>query len=123
MVAALPQPASAQVSIDDFSDLKKKVDQLDDKVQNLEQTHAQDQKAHEQDQQIIQQLQQQLGETKSAVTNAQQKAEDVAKVQSTYPVVNASQGPMHNFTMVGDAEAQFRSEERRVGKECRSRWS
>ena len=107
MGAALPQRASAQVSIDEFNAWKKKVEQLDDKVQKLEQTHEQDQKAHEQDQQTIQQLQQQLGETKSAVTNAQQKAEEVAKVQSTYPVVSASQGPLHNFTMVGDAEAQF----------------
>ena len=107
MGAALPQPASAQVSADDFNALKKLVEQLGDKVQKLEQTHEQDQKAHEQDQQVIQQLQQQLGETKAAVTNAQQTADDVAKVQSAYPVVSNSQGPMHNFTMVGDAEAQF----------------
>jgi hypothetical protein len=107
MGAALPQPASAQVSADDFNALKKMVEQLGDKVQKLEQTHEQDQKAHEQDQQVIQQLQTQLGETKTAVTNAQQAADNVAKVQSSYPVVNSSQGPMHNFTIVGDAEAQF----------------
>jgi hypothetical protein len=107
MGAALPQPASAQVSAEDFNALKKMVEQLGDKVQKLEQTHEQDQKAHEQDQQVIQQLQQQLGETKAAVTNAQQAADSVAKVQSTYPVANSSQGPMHNFTMMGDAETQF----------------
>ena len=104
---ALPQPASAQVSADDFNALKKLVEQLGDKVQKLEQTHDQDQKAHEQDQLLIQQLQQQLGETKTAVTNAQQTANEVAKVQSAYPVVSGSQGAMHNFTMVGDAEAQY----------------
>jgi hypothetical protein len=107
MGAVLAQPASAQVSTDDFNALKKTVEKLDDKVQKLEQTHEQDQKAHEQDQQVIQQLQTQLGETKTAVTNAQQKADDVAKVQSTYPAPGASQGPMHNVTMVGDAEVQF----------------
>ncbi len=100
MGAAWPQPASAQVSTDDFNALKKSVEQMNEKLEKLEQTH-------QQDQQTIQQLQQQLGETKTAVTNAQQAADTVAKVQSTYPVVGASQGPMHNFTMVGDAEIQF----------------
>ena len=107
MGAALPQAASAQVSTDDFNALKKMVEQLGEKVQKLEQTHEQDQKAHEQDQQVIQQLQQQLGETKTAVTNAQQTADNVAKVQSAYPPPGASEGPMHNVTMVGDAEVQF----------------
>lgn len=104
---ALPQPASAQVSADDFNALKKVVEQLGDKVQKLEQTHEQDQKTHQQDQQVIQQLQQQLGETKTAVTNAQQTADSVAKAQAANPAVNASQGPLHNVTMVGDAEVQF----------------
>jgi hypothetical protein len=104
---AFSQPASAQVSADDFNALKKVVEQLGDKVQKLEQTHEMDQKAHEQDQQTIQQLQQQLGETKAAVTNAQQTADSVAKAQAANPAVNTSQGPMHNVTMVGDAEVQF----------------
>ncbi len=107
MGTALPQPVSAQVSADDFNALKKMVEQLNDKVEKLEQTHEQDQKAHEQDQQVIQQLQQQVGETKLAVTNAQQTADNVAKTQATYPAPGPSQGPMHNFTMVGDAETQF----------------
>ena len=107
MGVALPQPASAQVSSDNFNALKKMVEQLDQKVQKLEQTHEQDQKAHQQDQQTIQQLQQQLGETKAAVTNAQQTADNVAKTQAANPAVNASQGPLHNVTMVGDAEVQF----------------
>jgi hypothetical protein len=100
MAATWPQPASAQVSADDFNALKKTVEQMNEKLEKLEQTH-------QQDQQTIQQLQQQLGETKTAVTNAQQSADSVAKVQSTYPVANTSQGPMHNFSMVGDAEVQF----------------
>ena len=107
MGAALPQSASAQVSTDEFNALKQMVQQMGDRLQKLEQTHEQDQKAHEQDQQLIGQLQKQLGETKTAVTNAQQTADDVAKVQSAYPAANASQGPMHNFSMVGDAEVQF----------------
>jgi hypothetical protein len=104
---SLTLPASAQVSADDFNALKKLVEQLSDKVQKLETTHDQDQKAHDQDQQVIHQLQQQLGETKAAVTNAQQTADNVAKVQSAYPVADPTHGPMHNFTIVGDAEANF----------------
>jgi hypothetical protein len=107
MGAALPHSASAQVSADDFNALKKVVEQLGDKVQKLEQTHEQDQKTHQQDQQVIQQLQQQLGETKAAVTNAQQTADNVAKAQAANPAVNASPGPLHNVTMAGDAEVQF----------------
>jgi len=106
-VAALPRTASAQVSTNDFEALKKMVEQMGDRLQKLEQTHEQDQKTHEQDQQVIQQLQQQLGETKAAATNAQQTADSVAKVQAAYPAPGASQGPMHNVTMVGDAEVQF----------------
>jgi hypothetical protein len=103
----LPRPALAQVSTDDFNALKKSVEQLDDKVQKLEQSHEQDQKTHEADQQQIQQLEQKLGETQTAATNAAQKADAVAAVQSTYPVVSASPNATHNFTMVGDAEVQF----------------
>lgn len=102
-----PRRASAQVSQDDFNALKKVVEQLGEKVQNLEQTHDQDQKTHEADQRKIESLQQQLGETKTAVTNVTQRTEEVAKVQSTYPVVNATPNATHNFTMVGDAEVQF----------------
>jgi hypothetical protein len=105
--AALPRSASAQVSPDDFNALKKMVEQMGDRLQKLEQTHQQDQKTHEQDQQVIQQLQQQLGETKAAVTNAQQTADNAAKAQAAAPAAGPSQGPMHNFTMVGDAEVQF----------------
>ena len=100
LAVAVPPSASAEVSADDFNALKKTVEQMGEKLQKLEQTH-------DQDQQTIQQLQQQLGETKTAVTNAQQAADSVAKVQSTYPAANSSGGPLHNFTMVGDAEAQF----------------
>src|SRR5207253_1114375 len=92
---------------DDFNALKKMVEQLGDKVQKLEQTHDQDQKTHEEDQKKIESLQQQLGETKTAVTNVDQKAEAVARVQSTYPIVTGGMNALHNFTMVGDAEVQF----------------
>lgn len=100
MATALPQSASAQVSTDDFNALKKAVDQLNDKLEKVEQTNSQDQ-------QIIQQLQQQLGQTQAAVTNAQQTADQVAKDQAALPAPGASQGPLHNVTMVGDAEFQF----------------
>ncbi|HXR08292.1 MAG TPA: porin [Candidatus Acidoferrum sp.] len=107
MGIAFPQAASAQVSTNDFEALKKMVEQMGDRLQKLEQTHEQDQKTHEQDQQVIQQLQKQLGETKTAVTNAQLTADNVAKAQAAFPAPGVSQGPMHNFTIVGDAEVQF----------------
>jgi hypothetical protein len=106
---ALPAPASAQVTADDFNALKKMVEQLSEKVQKLEQTHDQDQKQHEQDLQQIQQLQLRLGETQMIATNAVQKAEAASQVQPVHPVPPGSAGPSatHNFTMVGDAEVQF----------------
>ena len=103
----LTRHASAQVSTDDFNALKKTVEELGTKVQSQEQTHDQDQKTHEADQKKIESLQQQLGETRTAVTNVDQKAEAVAKVQSAYPVASGGQSATHNFTMVGDAEVQF----------------
>ena len=103
---ALPRPVFAQVSTDDFNALKDAVQKMGQQVQELMKLHEQDQKVHEQDQKKIQGLQQQLGETKTAVNNAQQKAEEVAKVQSAYPVANGPSA-LHNFTMVGDAEVQF----------------
>jgi hypothetical protein len=103
----LPRPVPAQVSTNDFNALKNAVEQLDDKVQKLEQSHEQDEKTHEADQQQIQQLKQQLGETQTTATNAAQKADAVAAVQSSYPVVSASPNALHNFSMVGDAEVQF----------------
>ncbi len=102
----LSQPASAQVSADDFNALKKMVEQLNEKVQKLVQSHEQDQKTHEQDQQEILRLRQQLGETQITATNALQKAQAAAQVQ---PITPVPPGPaaLHNFTMVGDAEVQF----------------
>jgi hypothetical protein len=104
---ALPRPASAQVSMEDFSALKDTVQKMGQQVQELMKLHDQDQKTHEADQKKIDSLQQQLGETQKSATNAVEKAEAVAKVQSSYPVVNASPNALHNFTMVGDAEVQF----------------
>jgi hypothetical protein len=102
-----PRPAPAQVSLDDFNALKRAVEQLGETVQKLQVTHDQDQKTHEVDQKKIESLQQQLGETRTAVTNVDQKAEAVARVQSAYPVVSGAVNALHNFTMVGDAEVQF----------------
>jgi hypothetical protein len=104
---AFPRFSQAQVSTDDFNALKKTVEGLNEKVQKLDQSHEQDVKTHEADQQEIQRLRQQLGETQTAVTNAAQQVEQVARVQSSYPAVNASRSATHNFTMVGDAEVQF----------------
>jgi hypothetical protein len=103
----LPRHASAQVSVDEFNAWKETVKKLGQQVQELMKTHDQDQKTHEEDQKKIESLQQQLGETKTAVTNATQKAEEVARVQSAYPVVSGAMSATHNFTMVGDAEVQF----------------
>jgi hypothetical protein len=106
MAIALAPFASAQVSTNDFNDLKNSVDQLNGKVQKLEQTHEQDEKTREQNETKIRELQEQLGQTQIAVTNATEKAEAAAQVQPVHPV---PPGPAatHNFTMVGDAEVQF----------------
>src|SRR5690349_16484704 len=94
---ALPRQSAAQVSADDFNALKDTVQKLSQQVQEMMKLHEQDRKTHEEDQTKIQSLQQQLGETKTVVTNVQQKAEEVAKVQSSYPVVSASPNALHNF--------------------------
>jgi hypothetical protein len=100
---ALTPRAAAMISDDDFNALKSMVTNDNQRVSQLEKQHDQDQQTHVQDQQTIQQLQQRLGETQTLATNAEQKAESVAKVQSVSPVMNA----LHNFSMVGDAEVQF----------------
>jgi len=92
---ALPQPASAAVSDDDFNALKNTVEQMSQQMQEF-------QKTHQQDQQQIQQLQQQLGETQNLATNAVEKADAVALAQA-----NSPRSALHNFTMVGDAEVQY----------------
>ena len=99
-------PRAAAVTDEEFNALKNMVQQLGDKVQKLEQTHDQDQKTHEQDQQQIQRLKDQLGETQKTATDAQQKADAVAQVQSVKPMPGEGNAT-HNFTMVGDAEVQF----------------
>ena len=104
---ALPGQASAQVNPDDFNALKDTVQKLSQQVQELMKLHDQDQTVHEEDQKRIQGLQRQAGVTLTAVTNVQQKAEEVAKVQSAYAAAKGGMGALHNFTMVGDAEFQF----------------
>ncbi len=99
-------PRAAAVTDEEFEALKKMVQQLGEKVQKLEQVHDQDQKTHEQDLQQIQRLKEQLGETQKTATEAQQKAEAVAQVQSVRPMPGEGNAT-HNFTMVGDAEVQF----------------
>jgi hypothetical protein len=104
---ALTPRAAAMISDEDFNALKSAVTNQDQRIGQLEKLHEQDQQTHQQDQQTIQQLQQRLGETQTLATNAEQKAEAVAKVQSVYPVESAARSALHNFTMVGDAEVQF----------------
>jgi hypothetical protein len=104
---ALVPRAAAAISDEDFNALKSAVTNQDQRIGQLEKQHEQDQQAHAQDQQTIQQLQSRLGETQTLATNADQKSEAVAKVQSTYPVEGAARSALHNFSMVGDAEVQY----------------
>ncbi len=108
MGIVLPQPASAVVSDEDFNALKNVVSQLGEKVQNLEQTHVQDQKVHEQDQQQIKALEQTLGQTQQIATSAQQKADAAALASASVNAAPSGPFASHNFSMVGDAEVQFR---------------
>ncbi len=105
-VILLPWGLSAQVSTNDFNDLKRMVEELNQKVQKLENTHEQDQRTHEQDKQQLEQLRQQLGQTQEAATNAAQQVQAVAQAQSAYP---PPPGPpaTHQFQVVGDAESIF----------------
>jgi len=111
---ALTPRAAAMISDEDFNALRsmvtnqdQRIGQQDQRIGQLEKLHEQDQQTHQQDQQTIQQLQQRLGETQTLATNAVQKAEAVAKVQSVYPVESGARSALHNFSMVGDAEVQF----------------
>jgi hypothetical protein len=104
---ALTPRAAAMISDEDFNALRSMVTNDNQRVSQLEKQHEQDQQTHTQDQQTIQQLEQRLGETQTLATNAAQKAEAVAKVQSVYPVESAARSALHNFSMVGDAEVQY----------------
>ena len=99
--------ASAQVNPDDFNALKDAVQKLNQQMQELMKGREADQKRHEEDQKTIDNLQKQLGDTTRIATNAQQKADETAKVQSSYPAVSSAMHSTHNFMMVGDAEVQF----------------
>lgn len=108
LAVVLPSAGWAQVSSNDFNDLKNMVDELSKKVQRLEQTHEQDQATHQQDKQQIDQLKQQLGETQTVATNAAQQVEAVAKAQAAAPVAPMPGPPAtHQFQVVGDAETIF----------------
>ena len=104
---ALTPRAAAVISDEDFNAIKSAITNQDQRIGQLEKLHEQDQQTHAQDQQTIQQLQQRLGETQTLATNAVEKAEAVAKVQSVYPVESRAMNALHDFTMVGDAEIQY----------------
>lgn len=114
MGVALPPRAAAAVSDEDFNQLKDLVTQQgqeqkkqDHRIDQLEKTHEQDLKTHEQDQQKIQELEKELGETQVIATNAVQKADAVAQVQSAVAAATGGPPATHNASMVGDAEVQF----------------
>ena len=90
---AMTPHSSAVVSDEDFSALKKMVQEMNQQMTDLKKTH-------DQDQQQIQQLQQQVGETATVANNAAEKANAIVP---TSQVRNA----LHNFTLVGDAEIQY----------------
>src|SRR5271166_5872336 len=93
---AVPRHASAQVSTNDFNALRDTVQTQGQEIQELIRSHQQDQQVHEADQKKIESLEQQLGETGATATNAQAKAEEVARVQSAYPAATGSMAALHN---------------------------
>jgi hypothetical protein len=106
---ALPLPALAQVSLQDFNALKDVVQQLSEQVQNLQQTNVIREQTHEQDMQQIRQLQEKLAETQQIATNAEQKSIAAAQAQAQPPTREPIDEATvnHNFMMLGDAEFQY----------------
>lgn len=118
---ALPHRAVADISDDQFNELKKlviqqgkKAEEQDKRIEQLEKSHSQDQKTleedrkiHEQDQQKIQQLEQQLHATQQTVTNTEQKVAAAALMQPLARVPIDEATVNHNFSILGDAEFQY----------------
>ena len=108
MGAALPQPVSAQVSIDDFNALKKMVEQLGDKVQKLEQTHEQDQKGARTRPATHPATATAVGRDQNRRDQCATDRRQCGQGASGLHLPSARpKARMHNFTMVGDAETQF----------------
>ena len=101
--------ASAEVSDADFNALKSAVQQLGEEVQSLRQTNQIETQTHQADLQQIQELRSKLAETQQTATEAKQKSDAVAEIQSQPP----ERAPIdeatvnHNFMMLGDAEFQY----------------
>jgi hypothetical protein len=114
LALALPHPAKAEVSDEQFNELKKlvtdqgkKIQEQDKRIDDLEKTHGQDQKVHEQDQQKIQQLQQQVNTNQNSGVTEQQKVAAAAQSQPIPRVPLDEATVNHNFSILGDAEFQF----------------
>jgi len=97
----VPMQTIAEVSDQDFANLKAMVEQLNTEVQTLKTTH-------EEDQDTIHKLQQKVGRTEETAVDAKQEAAAAtaaatAAAQATPAPSNAT----HDFMVVGDAEVQF----------------
>lgn len=107
MGVALPRSAYAEISDDQFNQLKDLVIQQGQDLKKQDQRINQLESIHDQDQNRIHELEQQLNLTHSIATNAVEKAEAAALVQPSSPAALAGPPASHNFSMVGDAEVQF----------------
>src|SRR2546422_1042361 len=77
-------------------------------------------------QQRIQQLEKRLQDTDAKARKAEEdaaRAENVAAQAGARPAGENAFNPAISLILQGTAARNSRSEERRVGKECRSRWS
>jgi hypothetical protein len=97
----VPVQTIAEVSDQDFANLKAMVEQLNTEVQTLKTTH-------EEDQDTIHKLQQKVGRTEETAADAKQEATAAsaaatAAAQATPAPSNAT----HDFMVVGDAEVQY----------------
>ncbi len=106
---AQAQAARAEVSDADFNALKELVGQLSQQVHDLQTTNQVQNQKHQLDVQQIQDLQTKLAQTQQTATEAKQKSDEVAEVQSQppprVPIDEATVN--HNFQMLGDAEFQY----------------
>jgi hypothetical protein len=107
-----PISLNAEVSEEEFRQLKDVVKQLAEKMQSLEKIHQADVQTHEKDLDLIRQLQTKVDETQKTASTAVAKA-DAAVGKAEAAVDSSRNAPpeipqaTRNFMILGDTEVQY----------------